>query len=192
MVDNYGSGLQYLSQAMGADICPPGCNPHPTIKSIHLFVGCRDFDWQGVRRAEMFMQALQDMPRPITVQRLRLDLGGFCFLWNKELAHFAELLKEKFVATTFEFCGSDYHWEWDMRVVPKALGMKLQPSVINFRHHSDQDQVLGWFSSLYERAQNENERLGLDGQGNEIEVRDGKYYFETRQNFFLGKLTNAS
>ncbi|KAL9008176.1 MAG: hypothetical protein Q9173_006669 [Seirophora scorigena] len=192
IVDNYGSGLQYLSKPMGVSVCRFGCQTRPIIQTLRLIVGCEDHDWQGVWKSEMMTQALKDISHPITVTRLRVDLSPFCFLGNKDLAEFADVLKDKLkVTSTFELCGADVHWEWDLRVIPKAMGMKLEPTVIDFRHHSVQQQAHGWFGSLYNPAQSENERLGLDAEGKELEIRDGKYYYATCQNWLLGKLSNA-
>ncbi|KAL8978931.1 MAG: hypothetical protein Q9177_006269 [Variospora cf. flavescens] len=192
IVDKYGSGLQYLSRAMGVSSCRFGCQTRPVIHSLRLIVGCEDHDWQGVWKSEMMTQALKDISHPITVTRLRLDLSPFCFLGNKDLAEFADILKDKIkVTSAFELCGADVHWEWDLRVIPKAMGMKLEPEFIDFRHHSNQHQTHGWFGSLYKPAESDNERLGLDAEGKALEVHDGKYYYETRQNFLLGQTSKT-
>lgn len=193
VVDTYGSGLQYLSQSMGVDICRSGCVTRPTIKSLRLVVGSEDHDFQGVLKAEMFTQALRDISHPMTVSRLQVDLSPFCFLDRKDFAQFVEGLSEKIIITkTLELYGSDIHWSlFDLRAVSKAMGMKLEPTSIEFRHHSDEHQTLGWFRCSYKLAGNDNERLGLDADGNELAVRDGKHYWETRQNFLLGVPSDA-
>lgn len=64
--------------------------------------------------------------------------------------------------------------------------MKLQPTNVEFCYHKDDLQLVGWFDHYYEPADNENERLGLGAEGEELEIRDGKYYYENRQDFLFG------
>lgn len=193
VVGHYGSGLRYLSSPMGIDMCRHGCVTRPTFTSLRLVVGSQDHDVQGALMSDMFTQALRDIQGQMTVAHLRLQLEPFCFVGDKELAYFAELLAEKIqVTTTFELRGSDIHWLlYDLRLVPKALGMKLEPTAIEFHHHDDEQQTLGWFTSTYTHAQNDNEKLGLDAEGNELETHDGKHYSETHQNIIQGIPSHA-
>ncbi|KAL8895556.1 MAG: hypothetical protein Q9207_008124 [Kuettlingeria erythrocarpa] len=188
VVGHYGSGLRYLSSPMGIDMCRHACVTRPAFSSLRLVVGSQDHDVQGVLMSDMYTQALRDIQGQMTVAHLCLELAPFCFLGNKELAYFAELLAEKIqVTATFEFRGSDIHWLlYDLRIVPQAMGMKLEPKAIEFKHHDDEQQTLGWFSSSYIHAQSENEKLGLDAVGNELETHDGQHYSETHQNIIQG------
>ncbi|KAI4175475.1 MAG: hypothetical protein LQ343_001675 [Gyalolechia ehrenbergii] len=182
VVDRHGSGLQYLSQNMGFSTCGFACPRQPRIKSLRLVLGCQDHDQQGVFRCESFTQALKDMTNQITVETLRIDLEPFCFLGNEDLIAFATALEGKIkVKRDFELCGLDVHWEWDLRAVPLALCMRSQPTRCNFKYHNDKQQQVGPFCCKYQRAQNMNEKFGVDTDGNDLEIQDGRYYYKLQQ-----------
>ncbi|KAL8932661.1 MAG: hypothetical protein Q9211_006191 [Gyalolechia sp. 1 TL-2023] len=182
VVDCHGSGLQYLSQNMGLDTCGYACLKQPRIKLLRLVLGCQDHDQQGVFRCESFTQALKDMANQITVEHLRIDLEPFCFLGNEDLLAFATALQGKIkVERDVELRGLDVHWEWNLRAVPLALCMRSQPTRCHFKYHNDKQQQVGPFCCKYQRAQNMNEILGVDTDGTNLEIHDGKFYYELQQ-----------
>lgn len=187
VVDSHGSGLQYLSQNMGVGVCGHACSRQPRIKSLRLILGSEDHDQQGFFKCESFIQALKDMANQITVEHLHVELLPFCFLGKKDLAAFAFALKNKIKAEEdFELSGLDVHWEWNLRIVPMGLGMKMQPLNCNFVYHNDEEQKLGPFCCKYKPARNMNEKFGLGANGKKLEILDGKHFYELQQDGVYG------
>ncbi|KAL8848247.1 MAG: hypothetical protein Q9221_006720 [Calogaya cf. arnoldii] len=152
------------------------------INSIHFEIGCRDHDGMGLIKLEAFTQAIKDLSRPIGTKHLRIDFLPFCFVGDWELAAFTDALQEKMqVDCIFEMTGLDVQWERDLRMVPQALGMKLQPLICDYEPHNDNEGIQGFFGCSYEPAANNNEIVGLDTEGNQLEILDGRYFYERHE-----------
>ena len=167
---------------MGVDLCGHVCSKQPVIESLCIILGHDNHDQQGVLMCESFIQALKDIPNQITVDHLRIELTHCCFLGNKDFATFAFALKEKIkVGTDLVLCGFDYHWEWNLRLLPMGLGMRMQPLRCDFKYHNDREQKVGPFCCKYKLVETVNEKFGLDVDGQRLDIRDGKYYYELKQ-----------
>ncbi|KAL8670406.1 MAG: hypothetical protein Q9168_005054 [Polycauliona sp. 1 TL-2023] len=178
-ISTFGTGLHHLIKPLGFHYCGEICSSTTAVSEIHFQLGCQRHDGMGRIKLEAFTQAIKDLKRPIAVKRLRIDFLPFCFVGDPELASLAEALKEKIhVERVFEMTGLDTHWECDLRMMPQALGMKLQPCSRKYRPHDDKEGTQGFFGCNYEPASNRNEILGLDSEGNELEILDGRFYYE--------------
>ncbi|KAI4187765.1 MAG: hypothetical protein L6R41_002611 [Letrouitia leprolyta] len=179
IVDGNGSGVQYLGQDMGFNTCGSTCSRQPVIKSLCLVLGSPNHDEEGFDMCESFTQALNDMANGITVEHLRIDLQAFCFLNNEDLVSFAIALGNKIkVNRDVDVHGLDVHWELNLCALPLALEMRSQPIQCDFKIHNDRLQQVGPFNCMYQRAQNVNERFGVDLNGKKLVVVDGKYFYK--------------
>ncbi|KAL9635225.1 MAG: hypothetical protein Q9204_002696 [Flavoplaca sp. TL-2023a] len=182
MITKFGAGLRHLTKQLGFHYCGEVCSSTTAISSIHFVLGCRDHDGMGLIKLEAFTQAIKDLSRPIAVKHLRIDFLPYCFVGDRDLAVFADVLKEKIqVERIFEMTGLDVQWECNLRMIPQALGMKLQPLVCDYSPHNDNQGVQGFFGCSYEPAANHNENVGLDEEGNELEILDGRYFYECHE-----------
>ncbi|KAI4244688.1 MAG: hypothetical protein L6R40_002892 [Gallowayella cf. fulva] len=182
VVRKFGAGLRHLSKQLGFHYCGEVCASTTAISSIRFEVGCKVHDGIGLIKMEAFTQALKDLNRPITVKHLRIDFLPFCFVGDPDLAAFAAALKEKVrVERVFEMTGLDVHWECDLRMVPKALGMKLEPLVCDYIPHNDKKDIPGFFGCSYEPDSNEDEGVGSDAKRSNLNIKDGRYYYELHQ-----------
>ncbi|KAL8708713.1 MAG: hypothetical protein Q9220_006438 [cf. Caloplaca sp. 1 TL-2023] len=182
VVDYYGAGLILLGQPLGFADCAEYCSNKLTIGSLNIILGSEDHDILGSIRSRGMTFALNDMAQPIAVKHLRIDFLPFFFAGDKDLSAFAEALGQKIkVEAVLEMVGLDVHWEWDLRSIPMALKMKLQPLHCEYKRYNDERNVRGFCGCSYEPAANENQILGLDENGNELDIVDGKLYFERHE-----------
>ncbi|KAL8700741.1 MAG: hypothetical protein Q9201_005286 [Fulgogasparrea decipioides] len=182
VIDETGAGFEYLGQKLGLHYCGEFCCACAHIGSLHIIIGCDDYDFEGIVKTEAMIQAIKQLPRSIVVQHLRIDLKPFCFANDRDLALFVDVLKDKIgVEQVFELTGLDVHWGLDLRTIPTALEMKLQPLHCDFEPHNDKWQTAGFFGCSYEPAKTENEKLGRDATGKEIEIKDAKYYYDIHE-----------
>ncbi|KAL8782549.1 MAG: hypothetical protein Q9213_005274 [Squamulea squamosa] len=181
-VSKFGGGLRHLTKRLGFHYCGEVCSSTSPINSVHFELGCAGHDGMGMIKLEAFTQAIKDLSRPIIVKHLRIDFLPFCFLGDRDLATFADALKDKIrVQRVFEMTGLDLHWECDLRMVPQALGMKLQPLICDYRPHDDSEGIQGFFGCSYEPASNDKEILGLDAEDEELVIKDGRYFYERHE-----------
>lgn len=182
VVDNFGAGLAYLGQRLGLHWCGIYCCTCPHIGSLKIRVGCDDHDAFGLVKTEGMIQALKDLPHAITVEHLWIELLPWCFVGNADLALFVAAIAEKIeVQKRLDFTGLDVHCDMDLRTLPKALGMKLQPLLCQYEPHNDLRQIQGFFGCWYEPAKNENEKNGLNEDGSEMIIRDFQYFHEIHE-----------
>ncbi|KAL8857866.1 MAG: hypothetical protein Q9178_005623 [Gyalolechia marmorata] len=181
-VSKFGAGLRHLTKQLGFHYCGDICSSTTAISSVHFELGCRDHDGMGIIKLEAFTQAIRDLNRPITVKHLRIDFLPFCFVGDRDLAGFADALVDKIhVERVFEMTGLDVQWECDLRMIPQALKMKLQPLMCDYKLHHDTEGIQGFFGCSYEPASNYNEIVGLDDEGNELIIKDGRYFYERHE-----------
>ncbi|KAL9582324.1 MAG: hypothetical protein Q9212_003358 [Teloschistes hypoglaucus] len=182
IVGKFGYGLGVVSKPQGFFWCGRVCCRCVHIGSLHLVLGSERTYEEGAITIEFFMQALKEMDAPLTINHLRIDLKAWCFNTEQDIIQFTELLKGKFVVReVFEFVGLDIHAELDLRLFPKALNMKLQPLVCDFKAHNTLRQTKGFFGCTYEPTRNNAEKLGLDVLGNKIVIKDAVYHYEEIQ-----------
>ncbi|KAL8947637.1 MAG: hypothetical protein Q9222_006109 [Ikaeria aurantiellina] len=182
VVDWFGAGLLPLSRPRGLSSCQEHCVNQLTIGSLNLTLGSEDHDDIGAICTAGFIQSLRGMTQSITVKHLRIDLLPFCFNTDDELEAFAKALGDKLkVEIVLEMTGLDIHWELNLRLVPMALHMKLQPIICEYERHNDERNIIGFFGCSYEPAGTVNEILGLDENGNELDINDGKKHFERHE-----------
>ncbi|KAL8755372.1 MAG: hypothetical protein Q9199_003691 [Rusavskia elegans] len=181
-ISKFGAGLRHLTKQLGFHYCGEICSSTTAVSSIHFELGCRDHDGMGLIKLEAFTQAIKDLSRPIATKHLRIDFLPFCFVGDRDLAAFADALRDKVhVDCVFEMTGLDVQWECDLRMMPQALGMKLQPLICDYEPHNDNQGIQGFFGCSYEPASNHNEIVGLDTEGNELEILDGRYFYERHE-----------
>ncbi|KAL8989464.1 MAG: hypothetical protein Q9169_008358 [Polycauliona sp. 2 TL-2023] len=181
-ISKFGAGLRHLTKPLGFHYCGEICSSTTAVSSIRFELGCREHDGMGVIKLEAFIQAIKDLRRPIVVKHLRIDFLPFCFVGDRELAALADALKEKIqVERVFEMTGLDAQWECDLRMMPQALGMNLQPLVCDYKPRDDKQGIQGFFGCSYEPASNPNETLGLDAEGDELEILDGRFFYERHE-----------
>ncbi|KAL8734571.1 MAG: hypothetical protein Q9166_001471 [cf. Caloplaca sp. 2 TL-2023] len=182
VASKFGAGLHHLTKQLGFHYCGEVCSSTTAISSVRFELGCVFHDGMGLIKMEAFTQAIKDLTRPLTVKHLRIDFLPFCFVGNRDLAVFADALKGKIrVERVFEMTGLDVHWACDLRVVPKALGMKLNPLICDYIPHDDKQGVQGFFGCSYEPATSNNELAGLDTDGNDLIIKDGRFYYERHE-----------
>ncbi|KAL8682862.1 MAG: hypothetical protein Q9186_001108 [Xanthomendoza sp. 1 TL-2023] len=181
VVSKFGAGLRHLSKPLGFHYCGDICSATTAISSARFEIGCHLNDGMGLIKMEAFTQALKDLNRPVTVKHLRIDFLPFCFAGDSDLAALADALKEKIrVERVFEMTGLDVHWECDLRLIPKALKMKLRPLICDYVPN-DKKRTMGFFGCNYEPASDHDTIPELDAEGNELELRDGRYFYELHE-----------
>ncbi|KAI4091380.1 MAG: hypothetical protein LQ339_008132 [Xanthoria mediterranea] len=181
-VSKFGAGLRHLTKQLGFHYCGEVCSSTTAISSIHFELGCRDHHGMGMIKFDAFTQAIKDLNRPIATKHLRIDFLPFCFVGDRHLAAFADALKDKMhVDCVFEMTGLDVQWECNLRMIPQALGMKVQPLICDYEPHDDNQGLQGFFGCSYEPASNHNEVVGFDSEGNELKILDGRYFYERHE-----------
>ncbi|KAL8686788.1 MAG: hypothetical protein Q9218_006867 [Villophora microphyllina] len=179
VVDKFGYGLSVISKPHGFHWCGEFCCRCVHVESLQLVLGCTRTVEGGVFKIECFMQAMKEMKSSVTVNHLMIDLNPWCFNGDHDTIPFIEMFKGKFIVKeVLEFLGLDIHGHLDLRLFPKALGMKLQPLICDFIPHNTVRQTRGFFGCSYEPATTEAEMLGLDAAGNEIEIKDAMFCYE--------------
>ena len=97
-----------------------------------------------------FTNTLRVLKWPLVVQNLRINLKKYSFRNDGQVQVFADRLSKNMqVRGSFCLSGTDVHLERQVRKLPLALKMDMQPSKMNVRFRGRAWHDLGTFESHY-------------------------------------------
>ena len=173
--------LSRVIKPVGLSVCTAACGPSlmPSLGSITLIIGKDLHDLKGYKHAKAFTRAIQEIKSPINTIRLKLQFRNFCFHKGLTPRGFAAAIGSKIkVNHLLEMTGADYHWECDLRAIPRTLFMKIDPLTVGFTPRDTANQRVGFFGCLYKAAKTDFELLGLDEAGVQLPINDPGVLYE--------------
>lgn len=119
----------------------------PCVKDLIFEVGHDQSPDKGQLLTETFSATLRGLRRRIRAENLVIALQENCWGSAEELQDFTDALANVQVAKSLDFSGSAFHLHFNMRSIPQALAMKVQPD--NSRFQGNTAEHGGYFRDNY-------------------------------------------
>ena len=120
----------------------------PCVKNLIFEVGHDQSPDKGQLLTETFSATLRGLRRRIRAENLVIALQDNCWGSTEELQDFTDALANVQVAKSFELSGSAFHLYLNMRSIPQALAMKVQPDKSTYQGSTAVD-ARGYFCDNY-------------------------------------------
>ncbi|KAG8531926.1 uncharacterized protein KY384_003562 [Bacidia gigantensis] len=150
----FGTDMKTVHNSVGLYRCrKEGClkaGGHPTLDKVIFNLG-HSSDPDAARHMMVaFERALKCLRSPLTTNHLLLHPLNYSWRTDGQLASFCRVLKEKVkVQKSLVVSAMDVLLELDIRAIPKALNLDIQPNSYKIRYRGSESHDLGYFVTIY-------------------------------------------